>query len=50
MTKMEMINRMIVLGCIKETDRNRWMRKTVDELTKIYIIVVPMRLEHLGRI
>ncbi len=50
MTKTEMINRMIILGCIKEEDRNRWMRKTIDELTKVYIKVIPMRLEHLGRI
>ena len=49
MTKMEMVNRMIVLGIIKEEDRNRWMRKTTDELTKIYIVVIPMRLEYLGR-
>lgn len=49
MTKTEMVNRMIVLGCIKEADRNRWMRKTTDELTKVYITVIPMRLEHLGR-
>ena len=49
MKKMEMINRMIILGCIKETDRNHYMRKTVDELTKLYITVVPMRLEYLGR-
>ena len=50
MTKMEMVNRMIVLGIIKEEDRNHWMRKTTDELTKVYIKVIPMRLEHLGRI
>ena len=50
MTKTEMVNRMIILGCIKEEDRNRWMRKTTDELTKVYIRVIPMRLEHLGRI
>ena len=49
MTKTEMVNRMIILGCIKETDRNHWMRKTTDELTKVYIKVIPMRLEHLGR-
>lgn len=49
MTKKEMINRMIVLGCIKEEDRNRYMRKTLDELTRLYIIVIPMRLEYLGR-
>ena len=32
MTKMEMVNRMIVLGCIKEDSRNRWMRRTKEEV------------------
>lgn len=49
MTKKEMINRMIVLGCIKETERNHYMRKTIDELTRLYIVVMPIRLKHLGR-
>ena len=49
MTKMELVNRMIILGCIEETDRNRFMKKTKDELTKLYITVIPMRLEYLGR-
>lgn len=49
MTKKEMINRMIILGCIKETERNHYMRKTTDELTRLYIAVVPIRLEYLGR-
>ena len=49
MTKMEMVNRMIVLGCIKEKDRNHWMRYNKDYITKIYIEVVPIRLAYLGR-
>jgi len=49
MTKMEMINRMIILGCIKEVDRNHWMQKRKSEIMKIYILIVPHRLEHLGR-
>ena len=49
MTKKEMINRMIILGCIKEIERNHYMRKTIDELTRLYIVVMPIRLEHLGR-
>ena len=49
MTKTEMINRMIILGCIKETDRNHWMRKCKADVMKIYILIVPRRLEHLGR-
>lgn len=50
MTKMEMINRMIILGCIKEDSRNRWLKRTKDEVMKIYAEVVPMRLEYLERV
>ena len=49
MSKMEMVNRMIVLGCIKENDRNHWMRKSKADIMRWYIIAVPRRLEHLGR-
>lgn len=49
MTKMEMVNRMIILGIIKEVDRNHWMCKTKTDVMKIYILIVPRRLEHLGR-
>ena len=49
MTKMEMVNRMIVLGCIKEEERNHWMRHTKDYITKVYIKAVPLKLEALGR-
>jgi hypothetical protein len=47
MTKTEMVNRMIVLGCIKEEDRNHFMRKTIDKLMDIYIAAVPVKLEFL---
>lgn len=49
MTKMEMVNRMIILGCIKEEDRNHYMRKTKEELIRLYITIIPIRLEYLGR-
>jgi hypothetical protein len=49
MTKMEMVNRMIVLGCIKEEERNRWMRHSKEYIMRIYINAVPLRLEYLGR-
>jgi len=49
MTKMEMINRMIILGCIGESDRNTWMRKSYDNIMQTYITAVPLRLEYLGR-
>ena len=49
MTKMEMINRMIILGCIKEVDRNRWLEKDKADVMRIYILIVPRRLKKLGR-
>lgn len=50
MTKMEMINRMIILKCIKETDRDHWMIKSKADVMRIYIRLVPRRLEQLGRV
>lgn len=50
MTKMEMVNRMIVLGCIKESDRNNVMRWTKEHIMKTYIYVVPLRLEYLAQV
>ena len=49
MTKMEMVNRMIILGCIKESDRNHWMIKNKADVMRIYIRLVPRRLEYLER-
>lgn len=49
MSKMEMINRMIILGCIKEAKREEWLQKDYKEVMKIYIIIVPRRLEKIGR-
>ena len=45
----EMVNRMIILGCIKEIDRNRWLEKDKAEVMRIYILIVPRRLKKLGR-
>lgn len=50
MTKMEMINRMIILGIIKENDRNRWLKYEKAFVMKTYIRIVPRRLERLGRV
>ena len=50
MTKMEMVNRMIVLGIIKENERNHWMRHDKAYIMRIYIDAVPRRLEYLGRV
>ena len=49
MTKMEMINRMIILKCIKEADRDHWMIKSKADVMRIYIRLVPRRLEQLER-
>ena len=49
MTKMEMVNRMIILGCIKESERNHWMRHDKDYIMKVYIEIVPIRLEYLNK-
>ena len=49
MTKMEMVNRMIILGIIKENERNHWMRQSKDKIMKVYINAVPIRLKFLGR-
>lgn len=50
MTKMEMVNRLIILGCIKESKRNEWMSKSKADVMRTYIYLVPRRLERLGRI
>ena len=49
MTKIEMINRMIILGCINEEDRNRWMKHSKEYITNIYIEIVPIRLAYLNK-
>lgn len=49
MSKMEMINRMIILGCIKEKSREEWLQKEYKDVMKIYIIIVPRRLEKMGK-
>lgn len=50
MTKMEMVNRMIILKCIKEDDRTHWMIKSKAEVMRVYIRLVPRRLEQLEKI
>lgn len=49
MSKMEMINRMIILGCLKEKSREEWLQKEYKDVMRIYIIIVPRRLEKMGR-
>lgn len=48
MRKVEMINIMIVLGVVKEEDRNYLMRKTIKSLLRIYTAAVPVRIEYLN--
>lgn len=49
MTKTEMVNRMIILGCIKESDRSSMMRRDKATLMNLYIMVVPVRIEYLEK-
>lgn len=49
MTKMEMVNRMIILGCINEEDRIHWMKHSKEYITNIYIEIVPIRLAYLNK-
>ena len=50
MTKMEMVNRMIILGCISESDRDLFMKMSIEMVTTIYIKVIPLKLEFLKKI
>lgn len=49
MTKVEMINHMIALGCIKEADRNVWLRKTKDVIKRVYSEIIPARIAYLNK-
>lgn len=49
MTKTEMINRMIILGCIKESDRGSMMRRDKATVMRLYIKVIPVRIEYLEK-
>lgn len=49
MTKIEMVNHMIELGCIKEADRNIWLRKTKDVIKKVYDEIIPIRIAYLNK-
>lgn len=49
MRKVEMVNRMIILGCISESDRDLFMSMTIEVVTKIYIKVIPLKLEFLKK-
>lgn len=48
MRKVEMINIMIVLGVVKEEDRNYLMRKTIKSLLKTYTAAISVRIEYLN--
>lgn len=49
MTKREMVNHMIEVGCIKAEDYNIWMRKLKDSIERVYNEVVPRRIEYLNK-
>ena len=48
MRKVEMINRMIIFGYIKEEDTNYYLTKNEQDLLKLYLMVVSTRLEQIG--
>lgn len=45
MTKMEMLNRLIIFGMITEEDRSRLLHCTLDYITKLYLKKVVEKLE-----
>ena len=50
MRKVEMVNRMIILGCISESDRDLFMKMSIEMVKTIYIKVIPLKLEFLKKI
>lgn len=47
MTRKEMLDYMIEIGCIKVEDRNVWKRKSKKAIEWAYKTAVPVRLEYL---
>ena len=44
MTKTEMVNRLIIMGCVKETQRNYLMKRNAQNLLKLYIHLVSKKV------
>lgn len=44
MSKTEMVNRLIIMGCIKETQRNYLMKRNAKKLLKLYIYLVSKKV------
>ena len=44
MTKTEMINRLIIMGCVKETQRTYLMKRDARNLLKLYIYLVSKKV------
>lgn len=49
MTKKEMLNLMIEIGCIKAEDYNVWIRKSKETIKRVYDTAVPLRLAYLSK-
>ena len=45
MSKMEMVNRLILMGCVKETQRTYLMKRDAKNLLKLYIYLVSKRVK-----
>lgn len=44
MSKMEMVNRLIIMGCVKESQRNYLMKRDARNLLKLYIHLVSKKV------
>lgn len=49
MRKIEIVNRMIIFGMIKENDRKHFMRKNIDDLMRIYVLAMKIKNENMER-
>lgn len=44
MSKMEMVNRLIIMGCVKESQRTYLMKRDAKNLLKLYIHLVSKKV------
>ena len=45
MTKTEMVNRLIIMNCVKESQRNYLMKRDARKLLKLYIHLVSKKMK-----
>jgi len=49
MTKKAMIDEMITYGCINKTDRNYLMKRSKEDIEKLYNKAIPLRKAYLEK-